>query len=116
VELLENERDLGREEACLGLLEAQHGAEVGEEFAALDELHEDLELLVVLGLALVLHAEGVRNVGHDEDFVLHVLHLGALHQFVFLQGLASRLGAVLALGQAHQSERPHAEYLIHFVV
>jgi len=97
VQLLKDKRNLRSLEARLGLLEANHGAEICEEFAALNELHEELELLVVLRVALVLHAEGVGDVAHDEDLVLHVLHLLALHKFVLLQRLAGLLVPVLAL-------------------
>jgi len=74
---------------------------VREELSPLNELHEEVQLLVVLRLAFLLHAEGVRNVGHDENFVLHVFHLGALHKFVFLERFARGLGAILSLRESH---------------
>lgn len=73
--MFEDKCGLRSVEARLDFVEAVHGAQLREQFAALDELQKDIEVLVVLGVALVGDHEGVVDHGHDEHFVFDVFDL-----------------------------------------
>lgn len=75
VQVFEDECGLGSLVACFHFVETVDRAEVGEEFAALNKLKEYLEVLVILGLALVVDDEGVVDVGHYKNFIFDMFDL-----------------------------------------
>mmetsp|Transcript_81445 Transcript_81445/g.230789 ORF Transcript_81445/g.230789 Transcript_81445/m.230789 type:complete len:389 (+) Transcript_81445:44-1210(+) len=93
--------DVRERRACLrgvklGLIvgELPRTPEVREEFAAADDLHDDVDVVLVLGVAHHVDDEGVVDLRHQPLLVVNVVHLLQLDDLMFLHEFH---GVVLAI-------------------
>lgn len=71
--------------ACLVSGEGLNVTEVSEELAPVDELENQIEILGILGETFETDNEGVVDLGVDEIFIVDVVDLLGLHDFMFVE-------------------------------
>lgn len=101
----QSERDLGCKELGLVLREHAHFDQVAEEFATLDELHQEVDTVLILEYVLHVDQEWVIDLAQDVFLQLNILHLLIFENDILANDLHGEqlLGSNL-LDQEHLTE------------